>query len=127
MDTQKKKILLIEDDTFLSEMYQLKFKAEGFDAVVANDGLLGLEMVKKYKPDIIILDIVLPKMDGWSFLAKLRADFTQPTPPVILLTNLGQSNDVKRGMSMGVVDYLIKAHFTPNEVVHRIKQVLKKQ
>jgi len=127
MTKKKKKILLIEDDTFLSHMYELKFVAEGFDVSVAHDGLEGLEMVKKNMPDIILLDIILPKMDGWDFLKKLRADLAASTPPVILLTNLGQSNDVKKGMSMGVVDYLIKAHFTPSEVVQRIKQVFKQQ
>lgn len=127
MTNQKKKVLLIEDDTFLSHMYELKFTAEGFDVTIANDGLEGLAMVKKKMPDIILLDIILPKMDGWDFLKTLRADLKEATPPVILLTNLGQSNDVKKGMSMGVVDYLIKAHFTPNEVVQRIKQVFKQQ
>ena len=125
MAAQKKKILLVEDDTFLLEMYRLKFDAEGFYVITAVDGMEALEKTKKEKPDLVLLDIILPKMDGWDFLKNLRADLSMPSPPVILLTNLGQNDDVKKGMSLGVVDYLIKAHFTPTEIVKKVKEFFK--
>jgi len=122
---KKTKILLIEDDTFLVEMYTTKFELEGFEIVSAEDGKKGLDMVKKEKPDIILLDILMPKMDGFAVLDALKADIKMADIPVIMLTNLGQKDDVKKGFEKGAVGYLIKAHFMPSEVVDKIKKILK--
>ncbi len=122
---KKIKILLIEDDSFLVEMYTTKFELEGFDVVSAEDGQKGLDMVKKEKPDIILLDILMPKMDGFAVLDALKKDKALADIPVILLTNLGQKEDVKKGFEKGAVGYLIKAHFMPSEVVDKIKKILK--
>jgi len=119
------KILLVEDDTFLVEMYTTKFELEGFEVVAAEDGKKGLEMVTKENPDIILLDILMPKMDGFAVLEALKKDKATANIPVILLTNLGQKDDVKRGFEMGADGYLIKAHFMPSEVVEKIKKILK--
>jgi DNA-binding response OmpR family regulator len=119
------KILLIEDDTFLVEMYTTKFELEGFGVISAEDGIKGLEMVKKETPDIILLDILMPKMDGFAVLDALKKDKTTADIPVVLLTNLGQKEDVKKGFEKGAVGYLIKAHFMPSEVVEKIKKILK--
>jgi len=121
----KAKILLIEDDTFLVEMYTTKFELEGFGVISAEDGIKGLEMVKKEEPDIILLDILMPKMDGFAVLDALKKDKATANIPVVLLTNLGQKEDVKKGFEKGAVGYLIKAHFMPSEVVEKIKKILK--
>jgi len=122
---KKAKILLVEDDNFLVEMYTTKFELEGFEVISAEDGQKGLDMVKRESPDIILLDILMPKMDGFAVLDALKKDKTTADIPVILLTNLGQKDDVKKGFEKGAVGYLIKAHFMPSEVVEKIKKILK--
>jgi DNA-binding response OmpR family regulator len=121
----KIKILLVEDDTFLVEMYTTKFEIEGFAVIAAEDGQKGLEMAQKESPDIILLDILMPKMDGFAVLDALKKDKALANIPVVLLTNLGQKDDVKKGFEKGAAGYLIKAHFMPSEVVDKIKKILK--
>lgn len=118
-------ILLVEDDTFLANIYKTKFEMEKFKISIAENGETGWEEAKKKKPDIILLDILLPKMDGFAVLEKLKADSELKQIPVILLTNLGQKDDVEKGLELGAVDYLIKAHFKPSEVVEKVRKVLK--
>lgn len=121
---EKTHVLLVEDDVFLSGIYQKKFEMEGFKVSLADNGEKALVEVKKKKPDIVMLDILLPKLDGFAVLEKLKADSDTKNIPVILLTNLGQKDDVEKGLQMGAVDYLIKAHFKPSEVVDKIKKAL---
>lgn len=121
----KTKVLIVEDDTFLSNIYKTKFDMEGFDVTTADDGEAGLAMAKLKKPDIILLDILLPKMDGFTVLKELKADKEVQNIPVILLTNLGQKDDISKGLEMGAVDYLIKAHFKPSETVEKVRKILK--
>ena len=118
------KILLIEDDPFLLSMYSIKFEAEGFVVVSADDGEKGLEAAKKTDSDIILLDILMPKMNGFEVLEKLKADERTRKIPIILLTNLNQKDEIEKGLILGADDYLIKAHFMPSEVVTRIKKIL---
>jgi DNA-binding response OmpR family regulator len=120
------KILLIEDDQFLLSMYATKFELEGFQIVSADDGEKALKAANKEKPDIILLDVLLPKMDGFEVLKELKKNEETKAIPVILLTNLSQRDDVEQGMKLGAVDYLIKAHFMPTEVVEKIKKILEK-
>lgn len=124
---EKIKILLIEDDPFLLNMYATKFELENFKVTVADDGEKGLRAVEKEIPDIILLDIMLPKMNGFEVLKQLKASRDFRDIPVILLTNLSQKNEIEQGLSMGANDYLIKAHFMPSEVVEKIKEILKKK
>ncbi|MDA3840735.1 MAG: response regulator [Patescibacteria group bacterium] len=119
-----KKILIVEDDEFLLSMYSTKFEIEGYEVVMASDGEMGVEKAQKEKPGIILLDIMLPNMDGFDVLKKLKADTTTSAIPVILLTNLSQKQDVEQGLSMGADDYLVKAHFMPSEVVDKINRLL---
>ena len=121
---KKRKILLIEDDSFLLSMYTTKFELENFQVVTAEDGEKGLKMVMKEAPDIILLDIILPKMSGFEVLKKIKSDEKLRKIPVILLTNLSQKSDIEKGLSLNVNDYIIKAHFTPGEVVDKVKKVL---
>ena len=117
-------VLLVEDDEFLANIYKTKFEMEGFKVSVAENGEAGLGEAKKKMPNIILLDILLPKMDGFAVLEKLKEDPATKKIPVILLTNLGQKDDVDRGLELGAADYLIKAHFQPSETVAKVKKVL---
>lgn len=121
---EKVHVLIVEDDTFLSNIYQTKFNMEGFKVSAAENGEAGLSDVKKKKPDIVLLDILLPKLDGFGVLKGLKEDPEVKDIPVILLTNLGQKDDVQKGLDLGASDYLIKAHFKPSEVVDKVKKVL---
>ena len=120
------KILLAEDDRFLLEMYSSKFAQEKFRVVTAEDGESALKAAREQTPDIILLDVLMPKMDGFEVLKRLKADETTKGIPVIFLTNLKELDDVKAGMTMGAADYLIKPHTLPAEVVEKIKKILDK-
>lgn len=122
----KGKILLVEDDAFLSELYVTKFGEVGYEIIVAEDGQEGLSLAEKLKPDLILLDIVLPRLDGLTVLRSVKEREAIKDIPVILLTNLGQQEDVDRGIALGAADYVIKAHFTPTEVVAKVDAVLRK-
>ncbi|MDD5290564.1 MAG: response regulator [Patescibacteria group bacterium] len=124
--SSKIKILLVEDDPFLLSMYNTKFEMENFKVVTAEDGEKGLKLALKEMPDVILLDIMLPRMDGFEVLKALKADKKTSGIPVILLTNLSQKEKVKEGLSLGANDYLIKAHFMPSEVVEKIKKLINK-
>lgn len=123
-DTALKHVLLVEDDTFLANIYKTKFEMEGFKVTVAENGEIGLDEAKKKKPDIVLLDVLLPKMDGFTVLKHMKEDASVANIPVILLTNLGQKDDVEKGLELGAVDYLIKAHFKPSETVAKVKKAL---
>lgn len=125
MDTQKNyKILIIDDDPFIVDMYVLKFKEQGFQIDIAKNGKDGLQKIGEYKPDVVLLDIVMPGMDGFEVLSTLAQQGISPRPKIVLLTNLGQKEDVERGKKLGADDYIIKAHFTPTEVVERVRAIL---
>jgi len=124
MSENKKKILLVEDDKFLSEMYSTKLTESGFDVETAFDGEEGLKKAENFQPDLILLDIVLPKKDGFEVLKELKAKEKLSKIFVIALTNLGQKEEVQKGFDLGANDYIIKAHFTPTEVVAKAKKLL---
>lgn len=117
-------IILVEDDSFLAGMYTTKLSLEGFEVLQEADGTAGFELIKDKKPDLVLLDIILPKMDGFEILKALKADKDLANIPVILLTNLGKKEEVDKGISLGAVDYLIKAHFVPSEVIEKIRKTL---
>lgn len=123
------KILLIEDDPFLLNMYFTKFEMEGFRVVSADNGESGLKEIFNTKPDIILLDILMPKMSGFEVLENIQKAEEEEIKkiPVILLTNLNQQEDIAKAMKLGAVDYLVKAHFMPSEVVGKIKRALEKK
>lgn len=121
-----KKILLIEDDQFLAEIYVAKFNEAGFEISVAQDGYQGLKKAKEQKPDLILLDLIMPTMDGFDVLRCSKGDADLEGIPVIILSNLGEEEDVRKGLELGADDYLIKAHYTPTEVVVKVKNILNK-
>ena len=120
----KKSILLVEDDEFLAELYATKLSLEGFEVSLAVDGKKGLKLAKEMNPDLILLDIILPKKDGFEVLKALKSNASLKKIPVILLTNLSQKDEVQKGLDLGANDYLIKAHFMPYEVVKKIKRTI---
>lgn len=124
MENQDIKIVLAEDDSFLSSMYVTKLQLTGYQVFHAEDGDKAVELIKQEKPNIILLDIVMPKKSGFDVLEEIKADPETKDIPVILLTNLSQKDDVDRGLNLGANDYLIKAHFTPSEVVSKIEKLL---
>jgi len=135
-----KNILLVEDDPFLIDIYTTKLREESFSIEVATDGKEGLKKLREKKFDLLVLDIVLPKIDGWEILEKLKTElpkeakvkmrtkFSSPIKnlKIIILSNLGQREEVEKGLKLGATKYLIKAHYTPSEVVEAIKEVLGK-
>lgn len=120
------KILLAEDEPFLSGMYQTKLQLEGFDVALASNGEEALEKFKKDKFDIILLDIMMPKLNGFEVLKSIRgsSDKQKAKIPVLVLTNLGQKSDIEQGLLLGANDYIVKASFTPAQVVEKIKKFI---
>ena len=118
------KILLVEDDEFLANMYRAKLEIENYEVVMALNGEAGLHMAEEKNPDLILLDIVMPKMNGFEVLNHLKSDKDLKKIPVILLTNLGQKEDFEKGLKLGADEYLIKAHFLPSEVISKINKML---
>lgn len=119
------KVLIIEDDKFLRELMSRKLSSEGFETVEAIDGESGIKKIKEEKPEIVLLDLILPGIDGFEVLAKVKDDPETNPIPVVILSNLGQRDDVERGLKLGAIDYLVKAHFTPNEIIKKVRDVLK--
>lgn len=118
------KIALIEDNTVISQMYRMKFESEGFDVKLATNGETGVALVKDFKPDIILLDIQMPVMNGSEALKKIRKLETAKNTPVIILTNLGEEEAPKELSKLNVSQYIVKANLTPSQVVGKVKQVL---
>jgi len=121
----EKTILIIEDDKFLRELIVQKLVKEGCNTSEAIDGEEGIKKVKEEKPDLVLLDLILPGIDGFEVLSKMKEDPALAQIPVIILSNLGQKDDVEKGLKLGAVDYLIKAHFTPGEIIDKVKNALK--
>jgi len=118
------KILLIEDEPSLQKALGLALEKEGFAVTQATDGQLGLDLAKKDQPDLILLDLILPKKDGFAVLAELKADEKLKQVPVIILTNLETSQDVQKALTMGATTYLVKANYELADVIKKIKSVI---
>ncbi|PJB99377.1 MAG: response regulator [Candidatus Nealsonbacteria bacterium CG_4_9_14_0_8_um_filter_35_12] len=119
-----KTILIVEDDKFLRELIAQKLLKEGYNISEAIDGEEGIKKIKTEKPDLILLDLILPGVDGFEVLSRMKADEKLAEIPVIILSNLGQREEIERGLKLGANDYMIKAHFTPREIIDKIKTVL---
>lgn len=123
----KAKILAIEDDKFLRDLIVQKLQKEGFLTLEAVDGEEGLKAAKEGRPDLILLDLILPGVDGFEVLRRIKSDKEISSIPVIVLSNLGQKEDMDRAVAGGAEDFMVKAHFTPGEIVAKIKTILKKK
>lgn len=118
------KIVLVEDDPLLIDIYSTKFKESGFEVAVCDQGDAAPAFVAKEKPDLVVLDIVLPQQDGWDILKTVKSNPKTKDVRVIILSNLGQKEEIEKGMALGAAGYLIKAHHTPSEVVREINKIL---
>jgi len=119
------KILLVEDDKFLRTVLERKFANEGFEVVSAVDGDEALEKIITDKPNIILLDIILPKKSGFLVLENIKKDPELKKVPVLIISNLGQEEDVKKGLSLGAAEYFVKARVSLDDIVKKIKEYAK--
>ncbi len=118
------KVLVVEDDKFLREMISRKLDKEGYEVSQAIDGEMGETKAKEEKPDMILLDLILPGIDGFEVLERIKNDPEVKDIPVVILSNLGQKSEVERGLNLGAKDFLIKAHFTPGEIIKKIREII---
>jgi len=123
---KNKKIMVVEDDSFVMDIYCTKLNQEGYEVLMAENGAEAIKKLEKEVPDLVLLDIIMPYVDGLQVLRKIKADEKLKNIPVILLTNLSQKEDINEGLGLGADDYLIKSHFTPSEVLEKIKKYIKK-
>lgn len=125
MVDKKPYILIIEDDPYILKMYKLKLEIEGFNVGTAVNGKLGVEAVKKEVPDLILLDILMPEMDGFEVLDHLKASEKTKEVPVLVLSNLDKEDHINKAMSFGIQGFILKSQYTPNQVVETIRGVVK--
>ncbi len=118
------KIIIVEDDPLMSRMYQKIFKFEGFDVDFATDGEAGLDKIRTQKPTLVLLDIMMPKMNGLQVLEKLKLDPETKAIPVVMLTNLAGTQDAEAALASGAVKYIIKSENEPKQVVNMVKEIL---
>ncbi|MFH1956774.1 MAG: response regulator [Patescibacteria group bacterium] len=121
----KKKILVIEDDKFFQTLVTKKLMDEGYEVLAASDSNEALAILEKEKPDLIILDLILPLLDGFEILSIVKKGEKTKDIPVIILSNLGQKEEVERAIALGANDFMIKVNFTPEEIAGKIKSFLK--
>jgi DNA-binding response OmpR family regulator len=127
-EKNKKTILLAEDDPMLADMYKTKFVAEGFHVLLAEDGEAALRLAKEGRPDIALLDIIMPKKEGIEVMSDMKEDPETKDIPVIFLTNLGgRGEDTEAGVALGAEDVITKAEVTPQKIVDRVMSVLEKR
>lgn len=122
----KASILIIEDDNFLVDLLEKKFRKQGYETRRAVDAKSARAALESKKIDLILLDVILPGMDGFTFLAELKANDKHKNVPVVVISNLGQREEVERGLKSGAADYIVKAHVTPGDIVVKSEEVLKK-
>lgn len=118
-------VLIIEDDKFLSKIYLTKFTKSGMEVRVAGNGEEGLKMMREEKPDVVLLDLIMPKMDGFEVLMEVKNDSSLKTIPILVLSNLGQSDDMQRAKELGAKEFIIKSDISIQDVVTKIEMYLK--
>lgn len=119
------KILIAEDDKFLSTAFQIKLTKLGYDVRIASDGNQVLEILKTFTPDVILLDLIMPAKDGFSVLQDLKASKTLETIPVIIASNLGEKEEIDKGLDLGAKDFIIKSNLSFDELDKKIKNYIK--
>ncbi len=124
IDMFMKKILLIEDDSLIVKIYTTRLVADGFKVLSAGNGEEGLRIAEQERPDLILLDIMMPKMDGFSVLETLRRHDVLKQVPIIVYSNLAQESEMKRALELGANEFIVKANISPTELVNKIKSYL---
>lgn len=121
---EKKRILLVEDDMLIAQAYKYALNDAGFEVLLADDGKEALEKIKSDKPDLVLLDVIMPVLNGFEVLERLKKRGLVGKPPVIMISNLGQDGDFLRGKKMGAVDFLVKSNISLKELVDKVKKQL---
>jgi len=124
MDTNKKKIMVVEDDEHISKVYEIKFAKEGINVVLARDGEEAVVKITAEKPDVILLDLMIPKKDGFGVLEEIKKNPELVNIPVIILSNLGQKSDQDRAIALGANEYLVKVDYSIQDVINKAKGYL---
>jgi len=122
--SEQKNILLVEDELLLSNILKSRLEKEGFKVFQARDGEMALKFLRETKPDIILLDIILPKISGFEILEELQKNPELQSAPVAIISNLGQESDIQKGRSLGAINYFVKAQVTIDELVGKIRKML---
>lgn len=118
------KVLIVEDDQFLLRMYKKKFEIAGFQVEIAVDGEDGLNKMRSAKPDIVLMDIMMPKLNGLDAIAQAKQDSMIKNIPILVLTNLSNTDDAQNAVKSGALGYMVKSDFTPSQVVEKVKSIL---
>lgn len=118
------KILVAEDDAFLSKVYQLKLSNKEFNVKIASNGVEALDMMKNFIPDIVILDLIMPQMDGFTVLEEMKKNDDLKNIPVLVATNLGQTEDFEHAKSLGASDYIIKSDLAMSDIIKKIHSLI---
>ncbi len=124
MDTNKKKVVIVEDDEHISKVYEIKLAKEDINAIVARDGEEAVIMITAEKPDLIILDLMVPKKDGFGVLEEIKKNPELAKIPVIILSNLGQKKDQDRATALGANEYLVKMDYSIQDIIDKVKGYL---
>ncbi len=122
-----KTVLVVEDDAFLLKAYQAKLTSSGFTVIIATDGFEALEALKKEKPDVVLLDLVMPRMDGFTALAEIKKLPDLQSIPIIVASNLGQQDEIERVKTMGATDFITKSNLSMGELVDKLNKLLDKK
>lgn len=120
----EKKLMVVDDDRFITKVYSIKLTHEGYDVILAYNGEEALEKAKKDKPGLILLDLIMPRMDGFETLERLKKDPKLKKIPVLVLSNLGQETDIERAMELGAEDYLVKSNISLKYILEKIDEYL---
>ena len=115
------RVLIIEDDEVLRDIYSLKFEMEGFDVATATDGQAGLEQVEQHQPQLIILDMLMPRLGGIEFLRRFRDQYPESPAIILVASNKSNTETVTAAKKLGAAEYIVKAQLTPEEIVHRAR------
>lgn len=118
-----KKVLIAEDDRFIASAYRVKLTKAGYDVLVVGDGVEAIKNARDFKPDIIILDLVMPIKDGFATLVELKKDPLLASIPILVSSNLGQKEDINRAMKLGAADYVVKGNISISDMVAKIQQI----
>lgn len=121
------KVLIAEDDQFLANAYKLKLKKAGFEILVVSDGEEALEAMSSFKPDVVLLDLIMPNLDGFTFLSQVQKDDSMKNVPIIVASNLGQKEDIQKAKELGARDYVIKSDMSLEELIAKLERLVTKK
>ena len=119
-----KKILIVEDEAFIAEMYKIKFESDGYEVATAHDGEDGIKVANKFMPELVLLDLMMPHKDGYQTLKELRDGEKTRFMKIFILSNLGQKEEIEKGMKLGADGFFVKAHLTPTQLLEKIKEII---